>query len=168
MNNSVLVVVHLGSLLSRNEDRNDELYGSYKDYLDKLRNAVRQQKSIVITNPSKDSAIKRLLKTGHLGIIPFKVPNKTEIIRDHDGLGFNYLGKESLISTLKTEKIVNVDVCGEQLWRYPYGDVRKSKELYLGCVVYYHNALCKAGISSKIRRDLCYPTKDPPTFRGSF
>jgi len=164
MSDSILVVVHPGSLLGSLKKEEENLYGNYKEYLDKVKNAINQQRSIVIISPLKDSFLKRILR--RYKILPFKIPQETIMIKDFIDFGFNLGGRETLLSILKSEKINNVKICGEQLWWY--SDIRKLNRLYLGCVVSYHNFLYKAGISSNIKRDLCYPSKDPLNFRGSF
>jgi|GEM_PF-6717820 hypothetical protein len=154
MGDSILVVVHPGSLLGDKRIKEwENLYGSYEEYLDKVEDAVNRQKSIVISPlGNKD--------------IPFEIPKETVVIKDFVKQGLYLGGGEVLLPILRAEKINNVKICGEELWWY--SNEERRSELYLGCVVFYHNLLYKVGISSRIIRDLCYPSKDPPDFRGSF
>jgi hypothetical protein len=154
MDESILIVVHPGSLLGDKRIKEwENLYGSYEEYLDKVRDAVNYQKSIVIS-PLRNK------------VIPFKIPKEAMMIKDFVKQEFYLGGGETLLPILRAEKINNVKICGEELWWYS-NEERKSS-LYLGCVVFYHNLLYKSGTSSRIIRALCYPSKDPPDFRGSF
>ena len=151
----MLIVVHPGSLLNYEEDRIEEIYGNYEEYLSRVEDAINKEKSIIIALPTQKNFLKKRL--------PFQVPKDTMIIKDKIETLF-FGAEKSLISILDKLKIYNVEVCGEQLWWY--SKPKELKELYLGCVVRYYNILYRNDISSKIRRELCYPLKNPQNFRG--
>jgi len=101
MDDSILIVVHPGSLLGDKRIKEwENLYGSYEEYLDKVEDAVNRQKSIVISPlGNKD--------------IPFEIPKETMVIKDFVKQGLYLGGGEVFPPILRAEKINNV----KNLWR---------------------------------------------------
>jgi hypothetical protein len=171
------VIVHPGQLktdMYMPFERHSELYGDYGNYLRDLKhNALRRD--ITITSPEAYNPNCRKLTC----MLPFKVAENSNLIVDHvqsihwqDGRKFE--GAAKLLRLLEKKKVgkeEEIGLCGERLWyldRIIINNVQHPPQLLLGDVPRYYNTLFKAGYNPKIIRNLCYPTKDPPGFTGTF
>jgi hypothetical protein len=170
------VLVHLGQIkLSNVEYRNSVLYGDYDSYLRNLKNNSSRG-NIIITSPDAyDPKCKK-----NTDMVPFRVLDDSNIIVDHiqPGAtwqeGFKYSGAAKLLRLLEKKKVrkeEEIGLCGEQLWymdRIIINNMASPPRLLLGDVARYYNTLFEAGYKPKIIRNLCYPTKNPPGFVGTF
>jgi hypothetical protein len=112
MSETVLVVVHPGYAGRRFST--DERYGNYEEYIEKLRQAVWSQNSLLFI-------YKRDGK-------PFRIPPSAELIRDTRGR----VDTEELIHRLNERKVQSVRVCGEFLYWYGVGDIDVNLKKYAG------------------------------------
>jgi len=165
MKNSVLVAIHPGTLRGPRWRgyRDKQLYGDYKNYLYELKNTTWEQDSFVmqdvpIKTPIRSFQIHNFLFQRK---IPFKVPKKTEVIKD-DYHSRTFWGGEKLVPLLKEKGITNVDIGGESLWYFT-----PKRTIWPGCLIYYYRRLSN-DFSVRIRRELCYPQKEPNNDGGKW
>ncbi len=156
----IRVIVHPGSLKPRSEYRNDEdIYGSYEEYLRRLQDSIidDEQYPIVICPPSHKKTFSEIINRNSLS---FDLPKKTEVIKDHYSFfsPHHYSGDGAVLSSLKRLGTTNIDLCGEQVWWF------MGEYLIPGCVMHYYDFL-RMDFPVKIRKELCYPTKDLPEER---
>jgi hypothetical protein len=136
MNNSMLLVVHLGFGRYRGLDR-DVKYGSYDDYISRLKKAVWSRDSIIFIY-MRDT-------------VPFILPSTADIIYDDRRRREEI--KEQVVSRLKSKNVNDVDICGEFLWWYTFSNPCKFSD---GCIATVVEDL-KNEFNIKLLRDLCYP-----------
>jgi hypothetical protein len=137
MNNSMLLVVHLGYGRYRGLDR-DEGYGNYNNYISRLEKAVWFRDSIIFTY-MRDT-------------VPFILPPNAYQIYDDRRTREEI--KEEVVSRLKSKNVSDVDICGEFLWWYTFDTPCKFSD---GCITTVVEDL-KNEFHVKLLRDLCYPT----------
>ena len=171
------IIVHPGQLKTRlysAPDRDAVLYGDYESYINAL-GASTSRDDIIITSPGMyDLNCKKFSE-----MVPFKVASSQSIIPDwahslHWEEGFKYVGAGRLLKLLEKKKVgkeEKIGLCGDQLWSLDSVIINKvpsPPRLILGDVARYYNTLFQAGYKPKIIRELCYPTKEPEGFTGTF